>query len=66
MVVAVFEALRSEPERLLSRDLLERFRTVDCDVRVSCDHVAVMTDGYLLRSYDRLFGPRMGSVFDGS
>jgi hypothetical protein len=34
------------------------------DVRVICDHVAGMTDDFLLKTYDRLFSPRMGSVFD--
>lgn len=64
MVVAVFEALRSDPDRLLPPDALERYVEADRDVRVVCDYVAGMTDTYLLRTYDRLFSPRMGSVFD--
>jgi len=64
MVVAVFEAMQSEPDRLLPRDALERFRAAQGDTRVICDYVAGMTDTYLLRTYERLFSPRMGSVFD--
>jgi len=64
MVVAVFEAIQSDPRRLLPRDHHARFVKADGDVRVICDFVAGMTDGYLLRTYERLFSPRMGSVFD--
>jgi dGTPase len=31
---------------------------------VICDYVAGMTDGFLLKTYNRLFSPGMGSVFD--
>jgi dGTP triphosphohydrolase len=34
------------------------------DVRIICDFVAGMTDDFLLKTYGRLFSPRMGSVFD--
>lgn len=64
MVVAVFEAINSDPKRLLPRDQYVRFVNSGSDVRVLCDFVAGMTDAYLLRTYERLFSPRMGSVFD--
>lgn len=64
MVVAVFEALESDPKRLLPTDAFKRFYASDGDLRVICDHVAGMTDNYLLKTYERLFAPRMGSVFD--
>lgn len=64
MVVAVFEALASDPKRLLPKDALTRFTNSGSSPRVICDHVAGMTDSYLLRTYERLFSPRMGSVFD--
>lgn len=64
MVVAVFEALQSDPKRLLPADALKRYRQSGGDVRVICDHVAGMTDNYLLKTYERLFAPRLGSVFD--
>ena len=63
-VVAVFEALCSDPERLLPPDAYERYVNGGRDARPICDFVAGMTDTYLLRTYDRLFSPRMGSVFD--
>lgn len=64
MVVAVFEALGADPARLLPRDALAAFDRGGGDMRVICDHVAAMTDSHLLRTYERLFSPRMGSVFD--
>lgn len=64
MVVAVFEAILSDPKRLLPRDQHERFVRSDEDVRTICDFVAGMTDSYLLKTYERLFSPRLGSVFD--
>lgn len=64
MVVSVFEAIHSDPGRLLPRDEFRRFQSSGDHPRVVCDYVAAMTDGYLLKTYDRLFSPRMGSVFD--
>jgi dGTPase len=64
MVVAVFEALAADPRRLLPHGELERFDAAGGDLRVICDHVAAMTDMHLLKTYERLFSPRMGSVFD--
>lgn len=65
MVVAVFEAIQSDPEKLLPCDQLERIQRRGFEVsRGICDYVAGMTDNYLLRTYERMFSPRMGSVFD--
>ncbi|MGU3495590.1 anti-phage deoxyguanosine triphosphatase [Xanthobacteraceae bacterium A53D] len=64
MVVSVFEALHADPDRLLPKDALARYRRANADSRLICDYVAGMTDTYLLRTYERLFSPRMGSVFD--
>ena len=64
MVVSVFEAMASDPKRLLPRDAYKTFSANGNDHRVICDYVAGMTDGYLLKTYERLFSPRMGSVFD--
>lgn len=64
MVVSVFEALASDPKRLLPRDAYKKYSDANKDLRIICDHVAGMTDTYLLRTYERLFSPRMGSVFD--
>jgi dGTPase len=64
MVVAVFEALASDPKSLLPESTRVRYDAADDKMRVICDHIAGMTDGFLLRTYERLFSPRMGSVFD--
>lgn len=64
MVVSVFEALQTDPKRLLPRDAYAKFTKANDDPRIICDHVAGMTDTHLLRTYERLFSPRMGSIFD--
>ncbi|TFV40594.1 dNTP triphosphohydrolase [Bradyrhizobium frederickii] len=63
LVVSVFEAFQSDPKQLLPSDVYARYALKE-DVRVICDYVAGMTDDFLLKTYDRLFSPRMGSVFD--
>lgn len=64
MVVAVFEALATDPFSVLPESTRERYERADDKVRVICDHVAGMTGSFLLKTYERLFSPRMGSVFD--
>ncbi|ATI80561.1 anti-phage deoxyguanosine triphosphatase [Sphingobium yanoikuyae] len=64
MVVSVFEALASQPEALLPAEQLALVDTGQDVDRVICDYIASMTDGALLKAYERLFSPRMGSVFD--
>ncbi len=64
MVVSVFEAFASEPKSFLPGHTYDLYRQADQPMRVICDHIAAMTDGFLLKTYDRLFSPRMGSVFD--
>lgn len=64
MVLSVFETLSSEPKSFLARDTYEKYEASEDRQRVICDHLAGMTDAFLLRTYDRLFSPRMGSVFD--
>lgn len=63
MVVSVFEAIASEPESFLPQDTKLKYQEAG-DIRVICDYIAGMTDGFLLKTYERLFSPRMGSVFD--
>ncbi|MCY1669570.1 hypothetical protein OVA07_00905 [Novosphingobium sp. SL115] len=64
MVVAVFEAMQADPQRLLPRDELVKFEAAGGSLRIICDYVAAMTDTHLLKTYERLFSLRMGSVFD--
>jgi dGTPase len=63
MVIAVFEAMCSDPVRLLPPAAYARYADGG-GRRAICDYIAAMTDGALLKTYDRLFSPRMGSVFD--
>lgn len=64
MVIAVFEVMKSEPKSFLPIDIQARLDGSEPAIRVICDYVAGMTDTHLLRTYERLFAPRMGSVFD--
>lgn len=64
MVVSVFEAFQSDPMRLLPIDQRQLYRASENGDRVICDYVAGMTDSHLLKTYERLYSPRMGSIFD--
>lgn len=68
IVTALFEAFASDPELLLPEDFRSAWqaaRSVPCDAaRVLCDYVSGMTDQYANRTYERLFIPGRGSVFD--
>ncbi len=64
MVVAVFEAYETDPQAYLPEDAYGRYVAAGEDRRVICDHIAGMTDGHLMKTYERMFSPRMGSVFD--
>lgn len=63
MVIAVFEVMKSEPKSFLPVDIQAQLDR-EPPMRVICDYVAGMTDTHLLRTYERLFAPRLGSVFD--
>jgi len=64
MVIAVFEVMKSEPKSFLPPDIFANYEKSSDPLREICDYVAGMTDAYLLKTYERLFSPRMGSVFD--
>jgi dGTPase len=64
MVIAVFDALASDPKLLLPQDAFKEYERGVEPFRAICDFVAGMTDAYLLRTFERLFSPRMGSIFD--
>ena len=64
MVVQVFEAFATDPEAYLPDDAFARFTAAGEDMRIICDHIAGMTNAHLMKTYERLFSPRMGSVFD--
>ena len=48
----------------MPRDAQARLQAAGGGLRLISDFVAGMTDTYLLKTYERLFAPRMGSVFD--
>ncbi len=64
MVISVFEVLRSDPKSFLPSDIFAKYERSSDPLRDICDYVAGMTDTYLLKTYERLFAPRIGSVFD--
>ncbi|HLU00331.1 MAG TPA: anti-phage deoxyguanosine triphosphatase [Burkholderiaceae bacterium] len=64
MVISVFEAFQSDPLRLLPAEQRKNYETAEVGDRAICDYVAGMTDTHLLKTYERLFAPRMGSIFD--
>jgi dGTPase len=64
MVIAVFEVMKSEPKSFLPSDIYAKKVHSSTQLRDICDYVAGMTDSHLLKTYDRLFSPHMGSVFD--
>lgn len=64
MVISVFEVLKSDPKSFLPPDIYKKYQCSADPLRDICDYVAGMTDTYLLKTFERLFSPRMGSVFD--
>ncbi len=67
IIMALFDALNSDPGHLLPagfRQEWERAATSAEQARVLCDYISGMTDQYANRTYERLFIPRHGSVFD--
>ena len=64
LVVSVFEAVATDPRAYLPSDAYAKYTAAGKDMRVICDHIAGMTDAHLMKTYERLFSPRMGSIFD--
>jgi len=64
MVISVFEVLQSDPKKFLPSDIYANYKLSNEPVRDICDYVAGMTDTHLLKTYERLFSPRIGSIFD--
>lgn len=67
LVVELFDALNSDPERLLPSTTRKRYVSVEGDSqksRVICDYIAGMTDEYATRLYEKIYYPHKGSIFD--
>ncbi|WP_068712841.1 anti-phage deoxyguanosine triphosphatase [Vibrio tritonius] len=60
VIMDLFEALSADPERLLPQATKEKWAAAECShsdgMRVLCDYIAAMTDGYAQRIHQELFG----------
>ena len=70
-IIELFREYTREPNQLpphhqarIEEETAGGLNREDALHRVVCDYIAGMTDSHLLKTYDRLFSPRMGSVFD--
>lgn len=67
LVIELFDALNSDPERLLPSSTRKRYVSVDSEsqkIRVICDYISGMTDEYATRLYEKIHYPHKGSIFD--
>lgn len=67
IIIEIFQALATEPERFLPRDTHKKYennKDENMKMRVICDYVSGMTDEYAAKLYERLFSPHRGSVFE--
>jgi dGTPase len=64
MLIALFEALASDPEHLLPGDFARRCQEGEAAARVVADYVSGMTDAFATRAYERLYLPETSTVFE--
>lgn len=67
IVIELFEALASDPARLLPKSTLVKYDSEKDEsgrMRVICDYIAGMTDEYATRLYEKIYAPHKGSIFD--
>ncbi|RDL42765.1 dGTPase [Marinomonas piezotolerans] len=67
LVIELFDALSSDPTRLLPVSTVERYENVSegsPQMRVICDYISGMTDEYATRMYEKIYHPHKGSIFD--
>ncbi|WP_267531064.1 anti-phage deoxyguanosine triphosphatase [Acinetobacter oleivorans] len=67
LVIELFEALSSDPERLLPTTTVAKYKnakTEEGKQRVICDYISGMTDEYATRLYEKIYAPHKGSIFD--
>ena len=67
IVTELFDAFATDAKRLLDERTYAKSVDGGGDTplpRVICDYIAGMTDEYATKQYQRLFAPRVGSVFD--
>lgn len=67
LVMELFQALASDPDRLLPLSIRKRYQKAEGEyakMRVICDCVSGMTDEYATRMYEKIYHPHKGSIFD--
>lgn len=67
IVIELFEALDSDPTRLLPSVTKLRYESASSPTeqkRLICDYVSGMTDDYAARLYEKIYYPHKGSIFD--
>lgn len=64
IVEDLYDALASDPQRLIPKSAWESLDSYDSIHRRVCDYIAGMTDPYAERIYKRLFIPGVGSSHD--
>ena len=77
IVIELFQAIESDPERLLPEKTRAKLDNIkkDCQevdeqnykkrrARLICDYIAGMTDDYATRLYEKIYYPHKGSIFD--
>jgi dGTPase len=66
IVMQIFEAIGSDPDRLLKANFLKLYHDGQDDdekLRIISDYISGMTDEYATMLYERLFLPRHGTIF---
>ncbi len=64
MVIKLFEAIESNPSRLLPKKYFQLYEEQQGNLRVISDYLAGTTDDYATRLYHKIFTPSNGSIFD--
>lgn len=67
LVIELFEALASDPTRLLPTTTIVRYQKAETEThkqQVICDYISGMTDEYATRLYEKIYYPHRGSIFD--
>ncbi|GAA6183309.1 anti-phage deoxyguanosine triphosphatase [Aliiglaciecola sp. 2_MG-2023] len=67
IVMELFEAIQSDPARLLPENTRVRWRAAELENngnRVIADYISGMTDGFASKLYSTLFLPKSGSIND--
>ncbi|GAC14834.1 anti-phage deoxyguanosine triphosphatase [Aliiglaciecola lipolytica] len=67
IVMELFEAIQSDPERLLPENTCQRWRIAELENngnRVIADYISGMTDGFASKLYSSLFLPKSGNIND--